>query len=518
MQQVLSVAEMGEADRRTIAGGVPGIDLMEAAGRGVADAVAARQPLGRRIVVLAGPGNNGGDGFVAARILRRRGYPVTVALLADPARLKGDARLAFDAMVPEGGGGVRPEIVTAAPELPDRADVVIDALFGAGLDRPLEGTAGALVEAVNARRADNPEMFVVAVDLPSGVSGDSGAVLGVAVRADVTVTFCRRKPGHLLYPGRGLCGPVRVIDIGIPDKVVAQIAPKTFVNAADLWRGAWHPPAVEGHKYARGHAVVASGPAHATGAARMAAGAALRIGAGLVTLASPREAVAVNAAHLTAIMIRPVDDAAAFSELLDDRRFNAVVVGPGIGVGQRTRDMVRAALSAPREAERIVVLDADALTSFAQEPETLFAAIAASTCRGVVLTPHDGEFARIFPDLADGASRLVRARAGAARAGATVLLKGPDTVIAAPDGRAAINVNATAWLATAGAGDVLAGIIAGLGAQRLSAFDAAAMGAWCHGEAGRIAGAGLIAEDLAPSLKPVIERLAADCDSAPEDN
>ena len=208
-----------------------------------------------------------------------------------------------------------------------------------------------------------------------------------------------------------------------------------------------------------------------------------------------------------------------FSELLDDRRFNAVVVGPG----NRRRSEKRAtwcgpALSAPREAERIVVLDADALTSFAQEPETLFAAIAASTCRGVVLTPHDGEFARIFPDLADGASRLVRARAGAARAGATVLLKGPDTVIAAPDGRAAINVNATAWLATAGAGDVLAGIIAGLGAQGLSGFDAAAMGAWCHGEAGRIAGAGLIAEDLAPSLKPVIERLAADCDSTPEDN
>ncbi|PTW60679.1 hydroxyethylthiazole kinase-like uncharacterized protein yjeF/hydroxyethylthiazole kinase-like uncharacterized protein yjeF [Breoghania corrubedonensis] len=525
MQQVLSVAEMGEADRRTIAGGRAGIDLMEAAGRAVADAVAARQPLGKRVLVLAGPGNNGGDGFVAARILRRRGYPVTVALLGDAARLKGDARLAFEAMCPEGGTGVRPDVAAAEPGLVKAADVVIDALFGAGLDRPLEGAAAALVEAVNAHASgaqDGREVFVVAVDLPSGVSGDTGAVMGVAVRADVSVTFCRKKPGHLLYPGRGLCGPVRVADIGIPDKVVTGIAPTVFVNEPDLWRGAWRPPQVEGHKYARGHAVVACGPVHATGAARLAAGAALRVGAGLVTLASPGEAVAVNAAHLSAVMIRPVDGAGGFSAMLEDRRLNAVVVGPGFGVGEKARDFVFAALDAPREAARILVLDADALTSFAEAPDALFEAIAGSSCRDVVLTPHDGEFARIFPDLAPdfagGASRLERARAGARRSGATVLLKGPDTVIAAPDGRAAINVNATAWLATAGAGDVLAGIIAGLGAQGLSGFDAAAMGAWCHGEAGCIAGAGLIAEDLAPSLKPVIERLAADCDSAPKDN
>ncbi|MDJ0932337.1 NAD(P)H-hydrate dehydratase [Breoghania sp.] len=536
MQHVLSVAQMGEADRRTIAGGCSGLKLMEAAGLGVADVIAARQPLGKRVLVLAGPGNNGGDGFAAARILRRRGYPVTVALLGDPDRLKGDAKLAFEEM-----GG---EVEVVRPELVENADVVIDALFGAGLDRPLKGKAAELVRAVNSRVAERRRakvgagleipgsgllgvtgrcgFFVAAVDLPSGVSGDSGAVMGVAIEADVTITFCRRKPGHLLFPGRGLCGPVHVVDIGIPDSIVREIGPRTYVNEPALWCAAWHAPSVEGHKYARGHVLVAGGPVHATGASRMAAGAALRMGAGLVTVASPKDALTVNAAHLTAVMIRPVDEAKDFAEVLSDRRFNSVLVGPGFGVGEKAQAFVHAVLDTPQTdtemAGRVAVLDADALTSFADRPETLFEMIAASGCRDVVLTPHDGEFARLFPDLAKGTSRLEQARAAARRSGATVLLKGADTVIAAPDGRAAINVNAPAWLATAGAGDVLAGIIAGLAVQGLSGFDAAVMGAWCHGEVGQVAGAGLIAEDLAPCLKPVIERLAADCDSALEDN
>ncbi|WP_321340150.1 NAD(P)H-hydrate dehydratase [Breoghania sp.] len=516
MQHVLSVAQMGEADRRTIAGGTPGIDLMEAAGGGVADEICAEYGPEVRILVLAGPGNNGGDGFVIARLLEERGYQVVVGLLGAPERLKGDALLAFE--------GMSGEAVAAEAALVADADVIVDALFGAGLDRPLEGPARELAEAVNARRRQGAR--VVAVDLPSGVSGDTGAILanaegGVAVEADFTVTFCRMKPGHLLYPGCGLCGEVRVVDIGIPDRIVDEVvgeAPGLHLNEPDLWRAAWRAPGVRDHKYTRGHAVVAGGPVHATGAARLSAGAALRIGAGLVTLASPSQAVAVNAAHLTAVMIRPVDDAAGFSALLADGRLNAVVAGPGFGVGAAMRAVVLAVL-AGENPQRAVVLDADALTSFAENPQGLFDVISASACRDVVLTPHEGEFARLFPDLTDeNVSRVQRAREAARISGATVLLKGADTVIAGPDGRAAICNNAVAWLASAGSGDVLAGIIGGLLAQGLSGFDAAAMGAWCHGEAGRVAGAGLIAEDLAPSLKPVIARLAADCDSTSKDN
>ncbi|WP_321337522.1 NAD(P)H-hydrate dehydratase [Breoghania sp.] len=516
MRQVLSVAQMGEADRRTIAAGVPGIDLMEAAGCGVADEICADHGPECRVLVLAGPGNNGGDGFVVARLLVERGYEVVVGLLVAPERLKGDALVAFDRL----SGETAPVQVAQVHQ----ADVIVDALFGAGLDRPLAGSIVELVEAVNARRRAGAR--VVAVDLPSGVSGDTGAILanaagGIAIEADVTVTFCRLKPGHLLFPGRALSGDVRVVDIGIPDRVVEDVVgavPPLSLNGPDLWRAAWRVPGARDHKYMRGHVVVAGGPVHATGAARLSAGAALRIGAGLVTLASPSQAVAVNAAHLTAVMIRPVDDADGFSALLADERLNAVVAGPGFGVGEAMRALVLAVLSG-ESARRAVVLDADALTSFADDPKALFGAIRASRCRDVVLTPHEGEFSRLFPEFSDTSlSRVWRAREAARISGAAVLLKGADTVVADPDGRATICNNAQGWLASAGSGDVLSGIIAGLLAQGLDGFEAAAMGAWCHGEAGRVAGPGLIAEDLAPSLRPVIARLAADCDSRSKDN
>jgi hydroxyethylthiazole kinase-like uncharacterized protein yjeF len=299
---------------------------------------------------------------------------------------------------------------------------------------------------------------------------------------------------------------VRVVDIGIGSKVLDEIKPQCFENTPEIWRTSFPVPRVSGHKYARGHVLVVSGDVAATGAARMSARAALRAGAGLVTLASPRDALVVNAAALTAVMVRPVDSTVEFAEQLADKRFNTVVIGPGAGVGQGTVDFVHTALS----AQRHLVLDADALTSFADAPDRLFESIKAVSEPQVVLTPHEGEFPRLFSDMSNkhpGRSKLERVRAAAERSGAVVLLKGPDTTVASPDGRASIAANALPWLATAGSGDVLAGIIAGLLAQGVPAFEAASMGVWMHGEAAREAGPGLIAEDLPETMPAVTRRI-----------
>jgi hydroxyethylthiazole kinase-like uncharacterized protein yjeF len=491
MLELLTPAEMADADRRTIAAGVPGKTLMERAGRAVADVVAARHTLGTRVVVACGPGNNGGDGFVIARILRERGYPVRVLLLGSRVALTGDAA--------EAAKGWREQIEPVTAQAMGGAGVIVDALFGAGLSRDLENKAKTAVETVAAAKAP-----IFAVDLPSGIDGATGAIRGAAVRADETVTFCRRKPGHLLLPGRLHCGRVTVADIGISDATVAAVKPATFANEAALWSSSFPLPRIDGHKFHRGHAVVASGPMHATGAARLAARAALRAGAGLVTVAAPKAALSVLAASLTAVMVRQSDGAGGLARLLADKRLNAVLLGPGQGVGKVTRD----ALATAAKARRALVLDADALTSFAAAAESLARIL--SSAPAAILTPHEGEFARLFAKeskIAQADSKLARARAAARRLKAIVVLKGPDTVAAAPDGRAAIAANAPPWLATAGTGDVLAGIAAGLLAQGMPAFEAASAAVWLHGEAAQEAGPGMISEDLEPALRHVLARL-----------
>ncbi|HEY1543928.1 MAG TPA: NAD(P)H-hydrate dehydratase [Xanthobacteraceae bacterium] len=494
MNELLTTAEMAQADRLTIASGIPGIDLMEAAGRAIADAVATRHPPGTRVAVVAGPGNNGGDGFVAARVLADRRYRVRLLLFGDRGRLKGDAAQAATRW--------QGTVDSASAHALGPAEVIVDALFGAGLDRSIEGAGRALIEAMNARGVP-----IVAVDLASGINGTSGAVMGCAVRASRTVTFFRRKPGHLLLPGRIYCGPVEVADIGISSDVLADIRPRTFGNDPALWRAQLPLPRIEGHKYSRGHAVVVSGGAVTTGAARLAARAALRAGAGLVSIASPREALAIQGVANTAVMVRPVDGAGELNALLADHRLNAIVLGPGGGSGPAMLEQVLAALGGPRA----VVLDADALSSFAGDAApSLFRAIAARGDHPTVLTPHDGEFARLFSTAlkaTEQQSKLERTRAAARLSGATVIRKGADTVIAAPDGRAAINANGPPWLATAGTGDVLAGVVAGLLAQGMPAFEAASAGVWLHGEAAATAGIGMISEDLAEALPSVWQRL-----------
>lgn len=493
MLEVLNNFEMAQADRLTIAGGVPGIDLMERAGAAVADAVAARYATCNKIAVVAGPGNNGGDGFVAARRLAQRGYAVRVFMLGEADRLKGDAAIAAKSW--------NGPVAAAEPDCLKGHAIVIDALFGAGLDRPVEGPARLMIDEMNAGPA-----AVVAVDLPSGINGSSGAAMGAAVNATETVTFFRKKPAHLLLPGRLHCGAVSVADIGISSTVLARIPARTFENTPELWRPAFPVPRLTGHKYDRGHAVVVSGPSWSTGAARLAARGALRAGAGLVTIATPREALAVNAAASLAVMVRPVDGADELASFLTDRRFNALAIGPGIGVGEATCKLVLAALSGDRAA----VLDADALTSFSGDPARLSGAISARGGAMTILTPHEGEFSRFFWALDErtkAGSKLERARLAAAITGATVLIKGGDTVVAAADGRAAIAANAPAYLATAGAGDVLTGIAAGLLAQGMPAFEAACAAVWLHGEAANCTGPGLISEDLPEALPQVYRTL-----------
>lgn len=493
MIELLDNAEMAEADRLAIAGGAAGTDLMERAGSAVADAVVARYAAGSRVVVVAGPGNNGGDGFVAARLLAERGYSVKVLLVGDVSRLKGDAALAAKKW--------NGSIAAGEPGGLNGPDVVIDALFGAGLDRPVEGAACAMIEAMNAQPAP-----IVAVDLPSGINGTSGAVMGAAIKAAQTITFFRKKPGHLLLPGRLHCGVVSLAEIGIPASVLDRIGPTTFENSPDLWRADFPMPRLTGHKYDRGHAVVVSGPSWFTGAARLAARGALRAGAGLVTIASPREALTVNAAASLAVMVRPADGASELAALLADRRLNAVAIGPGLGVGEATCALALAALA----GDRAVVLDADALTSFAANPHRLAQALLDRAGRATLLTPHEGEFSRLFWSLDErtkAGSKLERARLAAQLTGAVVLIKGGDTVVATPDGRASIAANAPAYLATAGAGDVLTGMAAGLLAQGMPAFAAASAAVWLHGEAALAAGPGLISEDLPEALPHVYRAL-----------
>lgn len=470
-QALLSPEQMYRADALAVAAGVPSLTLMEQAGRAVAEEMLRRFGA-RATLVLCGPGNNGGDGFVVARLLRNWGWPVRVALWGEPARLKGDAAI----MAKRWGGPF--EAVTSL----EGAGLIVDALFGAGLSKPLPQK---LIELIGAAQAP-----VIAIDVPSGIDGATGAAHPVAFRAALTVTFFRKKSGHVLMPGRDFCGETVVADIGIPDQVLDEIAPLVAENSVPIL-----PAARPGqHKYHRGHAVIVSGAAHQTGAARLAALSALRVGAGLVTIVAPKAAMAANEAHLTAIMLAEADDALALGRLLADRRKNALCIGPAAGIGPQTRAKVRAGLA----SGAAVVLDADALTSFAPAPDELFEAIAEVPGRPVVMTPHEGEFASLFKDISASAeSKCERAIAAARRSGAVILLKGPDSVAAAPEGRAIVNTNAPPSLATAGSGDVLAGLVTGLLAQGLAPLDACAAAMWLHGAAARkFGGAGLTAEDL----------------------
>ncbi|ENS76888.1 bifunctional ADP-dependent NAD(P)H-hydrate dehydratase/NAD(P)H-hydrate epimerase [Brucella melitensis] len=498
MFELLTPEEMARADRLTMEGGIKdGFALMLAAGRAVADIAQHIFPQKQPVAVLCGPGNNGGDGYVAAQYLLEAGYEA-VCFAAAPPRQGTDAMRAsifykgqvrdLNEFSPVSFGGI------------------IDALYGAGLARAVEGAQATVIDAVNASG-----LPVVAVDLPSGISGATGMALGAAMRAKATVTFFRKKPGHLLQPGRAHCGIIHIADIGIPDRILGEINPRVFENSPELWADSLPSPAVDAHKYSRGHAAVFSGAMHSTGAARLSAMAAARSGAGAVTLLSPPDALAVNAAHLTSIMVRETRSQQDAAQFITDRKVTAAVLGPGYGNPAFARDYTKMLLSAASGKAgqfRGLVLDADGITAFENKPDELFDTHR-SSATALVLTPHEGEFKRLFPDIAeDNTSKIDKARKAAMRANAVVIYKGPDTVIAEPGGLAVINSNGTPFLATAGSGDVLTGIVCGLLAQGMAPFAAACASVWVHADAARRFGHGLIAEDLPAQLPAVWSSLS----------
>ena len=554
MTDLLTSAQMRAIEQAAIdSGEVSGLELMERAGQGVVEAIfeewpelaepvddgrgaSPSSPIGhsdqsrnqgrppeylgkdespRRAVVLCGPGNNGGDGFVVARLLKERGWEVEVFLYGDPDKLPPDAKVNYERWV----GAVRKLANLSENDLwPYRGALFVDAVFGTGFRGELpEDIRGACEFSREEITTNGPSRFL-AVDMPSGLCGDNGRAEGCVLPAHLSVSFHRAKLGHFLKDGPEACGKVVVKDIGLKDSPPeggGGRSPAVPTDGEIVKLVAPHLPGKRDgvHKYSHGHALVLSGGHGKTGAARLAARGALRIGAGLVTVGSPRSAMAENAAQLTAIMLQQIDGAYGVSELLEDRRFNAVCLGPGLGRGADTQALVVAVL----KENRATVLDADALTRFERTPQALFDMLH-DNC---VLTPHGGEFARLFPDLAEklnapattgpAFSKVDATREAAKRAGCVVLFKGADTVIAAPDGRCSVNSaqydRAAPWLATAGSGDVLAGFITGLLARGFSPMQAAETAAYFHVECALEFGPGLIAEDLPEQIPAVLRRL-----------
>jgi hydroxyethylthiazole kinase-like uncharacterized protein yjeF len=476
---------MSRIDSSAEASGISIASLMERAGQAVAASVLSHYPQAVRYVAFCGIGNNGGDGFVAARALRESGADVAVYVFGDVAKLKGAAKQAFE------GCGLAIEPLHSYT--PRAGDVVIDAIFGAGLSRDVPAEVVDLINAV-----DKAALPVIAIDLPSGLCGRRGVPLGRAFHAGRTITFMARKPGHVLMPGRSLCGVVEVFDIGIPHRILREHAGLVCDNHPALWRDAFPKADEDTHKFKRGHLTVFSGPSHATGAARMTAMAGFRAGAGIVTIAAPLEALPVLSATLTAVMVSVIENDQELAVWRDDRRHATYVLGPGFGDFEKARRFVSLL------KDKALVLDADGITAFKEDPEQLFAVFASDAPR--ILTPHEGEFGRLFPKVAANAdmTKIEKAQAAAAASNAVIIYKGADTVIAAPDGRAVVNTNAPSYLATAGSGDVLAGIAGGFLAQQVPAFEAAAAAVWLHGETAQHLGPGLTAEDLAAAVRPFV--------------
>lgn len=459
--------------------------LMKKAGAAVVDQIEKHKKKKGSALVLIGPGNNGGDGWIAAQGLQLRGWNVICAPIIDPSRLKGNALRAYKSFTGP---------ICAFPKNLNKFDVIVDALFGAGLSKPIAGTAYNWIKKVNKSKP-----YKIAVDIPTGICSDTGQMLGVAFKADLTVTFFRKKRGHVLGKGLEYSGEVVVAPIGMPNKIINKIDVRVFDNCPALWKSKIPRPISSSYKHKRGHTLVFGGRADMSGAGRLAGYAALRIGSGLVTMLVPEMDLAVYAQKQMALMAKGYNNYQTVLNFIGSKNFTAFIVGPGNGVGLSTRQHAFAVLRTKQPA----VLDADALTSFKDAPIALFKTLH----ENAVLTPHLGEFLALFPDLDPINDKIAAAMKAAKRTNSIVLLKGPDTVISSPNGVSFVNSHSSPYLATAGSGDVLAGIIAGLMAQGMRPFDAACSGAWLHGEAALRCGPGLIAEDLLNGIPKVLKKL-----------
>ena len=486
--EILSISEMYKVDEEACAKGVTSLKLMESAGAAIAEVV-QRNYEGGRILILCGLGNNGGDGFVAARLLKDSGRNVRVVCLGAIDEIKGDAR--------ESASNWTGEICPFTPSIFEDTQVVVDALYGIGLNRPISGLGELIIKKLN--KTDVPR---ISVDIPSGVNGNTGQILGCAVQADICVTFFRRKPGHLLYPGKTACGTVMVADIGIPVSVLESIPPKIYENTPQLWLESFPIPKIQGHKYDRGHAIVVGGN-ELTGAAQLASFSALRSGAGLVTIASPPTTSMVYRSGSPSVMVKSINNLEEFDEIVNDSRVKGVLIGPGNGVNNETYQKVLRVITSKK-----CVLDADALTVFEHCPEVLFAALKNTSKCNNVITPHEGEFKRLFSrdDAFKNSRSKIELAKSASRINAVIVLKGADTIITSPIGLVYINTNSSPYLATAGSGDVLSGMILGLMVQGMKPFEAASAAVWMHGECGRVFGPGLVAEDIANMLPSILRK------------
>jgi NAD(P)H-hydrate epimerase len=484
MLEILTADEMKKADAAAIAAGTPGITLMEQAGASVASVI-ARHFEQVPVLFLCGPGNNGGDGFIAASFLKKAGWNVRVACMVKKSLLKGDAALAAKQWEGEA------EALNSNLGLKD-ARLIVDAVFGTGFSKALEPELVTLFDKIRAKKIP-----VVAVDVPSGLDATTGNIAAGTLKAEMTITFCRKKIAHMLLPGKDVCGRINTSFIGITDQTIADLKTSVFENGPALWLRDFPIPQADAHKYTRGHAVVYGGPKR-TGAACLGAAAAQKIGCGLVTIASMPESAAIYSSYRASLMVDTWSSEEDLRTILRDERRNAILLGPGAGLDATTKGIAEVVISFNKPA----VLDADIFTVFKDDPKALFSKL--SPARHV-LTPHEGEFARLFGEM-EG-NKLDRARKAAKAANAVVLLKGADTVIAAPDGAAVINTNAPPTLATGGSGDVLSGFIMGLMAQGMQPFMAACAAAWLHGECARNHGLGLTAEDIIIQLPQVLNRL-----------
>ena len=481
MFEVLTTAEMSKADAAAIASGIAGIQLMKAAGTSVAHEVIEEfKPC--PVLILCGPGNNGGDGFITAQYLKKKGWPVRIACMVKRNALKGDSALAA-----KNWDG---EIETLNSSLSvHQTGLVIDAIFGTGFARTLAIELVILFEKIRSRKIP-----VVAVDVPTGLNATTGTAEPDTLKASLTVTFCRKKTGHLLLPGKLHCGKIIIADIGITDTIVTALNTTCLENHPTLWLKNFPLPNDESHKYTRGHAVIYGGEKR-TGAACLAAAAAQKIGAGLVTITSPIKTIPIYSTFRASIMVDECKDIKDIKTILRDERKNAILIGPGAGVDKKLRQIVETALSFNKSG----VLDADVFSVYKNNHKDLFSKLSPK----YVLTPHEKEFERIFGIIKG--NKLERALKAAKISNAIVLLKGSDTIIAAPDGASVINTNAPPVLATAGSGDVLSGLITGLITQGMPPFMATCAAVWLHGKTAQTYGIGLTAEDIISTLPQVLK-------------
>lgn len=488
MFEILTAQEMRQADQSAIAAGAKGIELMTAAGHAVAHKI-AQEFAPCPVLVLCGKGNNGGDGFIVAGLLEKAGWPVRVACLSKITELKGDAALAAKTF----SGKV--EALNSNLGIKD-ARIVVDAVFGTGFTGTLEPELVTLFDKV---RAKSPA--VIAVDMPSGIDADSGTIAEGTLKADITVTFCRRKIAHMIYPSRTWCGRVVRSDIGIDDSVIAQQTVLAYENNPALWVASLPVPGHDSHKFTRGHVSVYGGTFR-TGAAALAARAAQRAGAGLVSIASADSAQLYYRLAAASLMVDECNTLDDYKAILADERRTAAVIGPGALPAQGGEEDLRAAVLAAVATPKVVVLDGDVFRAFEHQPAQLFGQLDPTRH---VMTPHAGEFLRLF-GTPDG-SKLDQARAAAKKANAVIVYKGADTIIAAPEGLAVIDVSGPPTLATAGSGDVLAGLIAGFAAQGMPAFFAACASVYLHSHSARLHGLGLTAEDIISNIHQALNHL-----------